>query len=406
MSSGKPLRVMTTTMIKAILLDLDDTLILNPDRVFAIEYLNLFEQFARETWGKQGVSSAIREAIQRMQVSRDFHQTNYAVKVETISHAVGESVSDTTTALATFYNQFYVRLQACIQPNPIANLLVDYLRSKDFAIIIATNPLYTAYEIKQRLSWGRLNSNFADYAFVTHSENTHYTKPNPAYYAEIIARVGIEPDEVLMVGDSFKNDIEPAKSLGMLTYHITEAFRGKNQGTLENFYQEVSQDDWLDQINPRQLHPTMIEPQMRGNVSALYGLLDGVPDHYWQQHPDPNEWSILQILCHLAESEDIVQRPRLERILNEENPFLAQPAPPPGPNNFPCEGDAWAIAHQFAETRQKTLDWLCNLPEEAWNRPARHSIFGNTNFLEMAHFTAQHDRLHLNQLCQTIGNCT
>jgi hypothetical protein len=25
--------------------------------------------------------------------------------------------------------------------------------------------------------------------------------------------------------------------------------------------------------------------------------------------------------------------------------------------------------------------------------------------LEMAHFTAQHDRLHLNQICQTLGKC-
>ena len=55
--------------------------------------------------------------------------------------------------------------------------------------------------------------------------------------------------------------------------------------------------------------------------------------------------------------------------------------------------------------RQRTVDFLAALPAETWDRPARHSIFGPTTLLEVANFTATHDRLHLQQICQTIGRC-
>ena len=59
----------------------------------------------------------------------------------------------------------------------------------------------------------------------------------------------------------------------------------------------------------------------------------------------------------------------------------------------------------FRQARERTIALLAGLRPDQWNRPARHSIFGLTNLLEMAHFTAQHDRLHITQLCQTLGKC-
>jgi len=135
-------------------------------------------------------------------------------------------------------------------------------------------------------------------------------------------------------------------------------------------------------------------------------MLRNIPARYWEQHPIPDEWSILQIVCHLLESEQVVQRPRLQRILNEDNPFLRSPQPPPGPHEaLACDQSGLRAARRWAAERQKTIMWLRQLSANDWQRPARHSIFGLTTLLEMAHFTAQHDRLHLNQLCQTLGRC-
>ena len=114
---------------------------------------------------------------------------------------------------------------------------------------------------------------------------------------------------------------------------------------------------------------------------------------------------MMQTLCHLLETEQTVHRPRLQQIMAEENPFLP-PTTPPSPDTPPCSEDGPHIAQAFLTQRLETMTWLRTLQPAHWQRPARHSIFGLTTLLEMAQFTAQHDRLHISQICQTLGKCT
>ncbi|MBZ0298844.1 MAG: HAD-IA family hydrolase [Anaerolineae bacterium] len=399
-------------MIKAVLLDLDDTLLRCSDRVFVPEYLRLIDQHFLTKWDFPHLSQTLRQFIHAAAGPRDSRQTNNALAEAIIAEATRRSPQEIGDAFASFYAQVYPQLAGCVEAVPHAAELFTTLRQQQYAVVIATNPLYPAEAIRQRLAWAGLADDLAAYALVTHSGNMHFTKPDPAYYAEIIARVGVEPDEALMVGDSLTNDMRPAAVLGLSTYgvnenHLEEQPEDVDQaGGLTQFYELVQHEGWADKFVPRPPKPEAIEPQLRGNLGALFGLLDGVQPNHWHQRPDPNEWSILEIVCHLLESEDRVQRPRLERILLEDNPFLSAPKPPPGPGAVqPCDDDGDHAAKRFAERRQQTIDWLQQLTPGDWHRPARHSIFGLTSLLEMAHFTAQHDRLHLNQLCQTQGRC-
>ena len=150
--------------------------------------------------------------------------------------------------------------------------------------------------------------------------------------------------------------------------------------------------------------PACLAPQFQGNLAALSGLLDEVKQHQWMQRPDPNEWSILQILCHLWQAETEVHQQRLRTILAEDNPFIPV-LPPPGPDIPECHDDGLEVFERFRRERLATREMLTGLDDADWARPARHSIFGLTNLLEMAYFTAQHDRLHISQLCQTLGKC-
>jgi hypothetical protein len=45
----------------------------------------------------------------------------------------------------------------------------------------------------------------------------------------------------------------------------------------------------------------------------------------------------------------------------------------------------------------ETLGILASLNPDDWERPAQHAIFGPTDFLEIASFIAEHDRLHIRQ---------
>lgn len=151
----------------------------------------------------------------------------------------------------------------------------------------------------------------------------------------------------------------------------------------------------------------MIIPELRGTVGALFGTMADARPHYWWQQPDPDEWSPIQIICHLFESERQVQRPpRLEKILAETNPFLVSPPPPAGPRDaWPCDSDGWQSRAAFPCGTTKNAGVDSGACVRRLAPTAHHSIFGRATLLEMAHFTAQHDRLHINQLSQTLGKC-
>lgn len=400
-------------MIKAVLLDLDDTLLRCSDQVFVPEYLRKVDAYFAARWNHAQMSHLLRQFIRAAAGPRDVRWTNTDLAESIIVSQTGHPAEGIRTAFAEFYATAYPQLADCVEQVPVAPALVHRLREQGFALVIATNPLYPQDAIRQRLVWAGLSADPADYALITHSDNMHFTKPDPAYYAEIIARVGVEPDEALMVGDSVTNDMQSAAALGLSTYLVTEEPPDyqpdgwDHAGTLAEFFHLTGQDSWTEHFSPRLPRPAAIEPQFRGNLGALFGMLANVQPNHWHQHPDPNEWSIMEIVCHLLASETAVQRPRLERILAEDNPFISAPKPPPGPGAIPpCDSDGWRVAERFMEQREITMRWLlANVEPNDWQRPARHSIFGPTTLLEMAHFTAQHDRLHLNQLCQTLGRC-
>lgn len=376
-------------MIKAVLLDLDDTLLRNPNQGFVPEYLRLIDDF----FGTP-ISQYLLKAVTHARDGLDLPTPIFDRIIRSIYEQSGETSLE--ERLAQFYHQRYPTLEKCTRPVAQAVELVQTLQQRGYTTVIATNPLYPAPAIQERLRWAGLPHDLEAYAFVSHANNMHFTKPHAAYYAEILGRIGIEPDETLMVGDSLENDITPATLLGIHTFQVSA-------GELQPFIDHL---EHLDSLMPQPLRPEMIVPQLRGNLGALFGLIANVKPHFWTQHPDPEEWSPLEIICHLLERESSVHRLRLERILNEKNPFIVDPGLPLGPNQTPpCAQDGLAAAHTFFAQREITIQRLESLSAQEWQRPARHSIFGPTTLLEMAHFTAQHDRLHLKQLCRTIGKC-
>lgn len=385
-------------MIKAVLLDLDNTLLHNPDRQFAIAFLEAFDAHFRREFAIEHVSHTFRQGIQQLSQHRDGVVTNSDLMINLISDITQATTEHIQNYLSLFYETAYLELQSYTAQVETARELVMTLLGQDISVAIATNPIYPRSAVYKRLEWAGLREFRDAFAFVSHSDNMHFAKPHPGYYAEVIARIGVEPDEALMVGDSIRNDIAPAQQMGIHTVHVNDP------DILKKINERVQNIDWTSQYSNNPLTSAMIFPQYKGNIGALFGLLAEVEDGQWDQHPDPHEWSILQILSHLQISEHDVQRPRLQKILEIDNPFLTAP-PPPGPNIPVCHSDGMHIANQFRLERMQTVELLVPVTLEQWQRPARHSIFGMTTLLEMAHFTAQHDRLHINQLCQTLGNC-
>ena len=386
-------------MIKGVLLDLDNTLLHNPDRLWIHTFRQGWDGHFADCFGISRASDALRSAIGSLNTKPESYLTNAEQILDELVCEMPLSREEISDALRSFYAGPYHCFQGNTAPMARSAELVEDLLNQGLLVAIATNPLFPEGATRARIVWAGLGDFIDAFAFVTHSENMHFAKPDPAYFAEVVARVGLEPDECLVIGDSLTNDIAPARALGMQTWQL------QAEGGLKPIIERLQRPNWQNELMPGELAAEMLKPQFVGNLSALSGLLAEVKPHQWLQRPDPQEWSILQILCHLWRAESDVHQQRLRTILAEDNPFIPS-VPPPGPDIPACHDDGMEVFECFRGQRMATMAMLAGLTEEDWARPARHSIFGLTNLLEMAHFTAQHDRLHITQLCQTLGRCT
>lgn len=400
-------------MIKAILLDLDDTLISNPINR-TTQSLNSWNAYFSKATGKPDAGLGLAQALITISQNTNPVENNFDVFLRVVTQAWDVTAARAETIFREFYEDSYTDMRAIVSPRDSAPALLEWLRQHGYMVVIATNPMFLPEGLAERMRWGGLSPNFKDYDLVTHIQNTQFAKPTPHYYEEIIGRLGIASDEAIMVGDDWENDIAPAQRAGLNTFWIrpdgtapgSSPATPDGQGTFNDFTLRVCNQGWLDTVQPQPLQPSMIEARLLGNIGALFSLLrEHAPERWWM-HPDPAEWSPLEVVCHLRDSERLVQRPRLERIATEDDPFITVPQDPPGPGEIACEANDYCDpAESLAAERELTVELLRGLPAEAWSRPARHSIFGPTTLLEMANFIATHDRLHLQQICQTIGQC-
>jgi FMN phosphatase YigB (HAD superfamily) len=207
-------------MIKAVLLDMDNTLLVNPDMIFAKAFLEQFDQHMHQLLQVEQASHSFRQAIQRMSQTRDRSESNTALILRTLCEFMESDIDIIQAAWESFYAERYPTLHEYISPVAGASDLIQKLVDARFTVVIATNPIYPETAIKQRMEWANLPTDDNLYALVTHAENMHSAKPNPAYYSEILEYISVKPDEALMVGDSLKSDIVPAQILGIHTYQI------------------------------------------------------------------------------------------------------------------------------------------------------------------------------------------
>ena len=223
-------------MIQAVLLDLDDTLLDNDMGRFLPPYFAaLGERMARFAAPDDFVSMLLASS-QVMVNNQDPTVTNQQVFDADFYPNLAYSKSEVVPEIQAFYEEDFPALKRYTRPRPEARPLVQTLFDQGYDVVIATNPLFPRRAIEHRLDWAGICE--FPFTLVTAYENSHFCKPNPHYYQEILDKVGCEPHQAVMVGDDFGNDIEPAKQLGLHTYWITNGTRDPvsahvgQQGTL------------------------------------------------------------------------------------------------------------------------------------------------------------------------------
>ncbi len=148
-------------------------------------------------------------------------------------YTAAEDIEFPRAVAESLYEEYYssntfAGVKKWSKDNPNAKKAVALARELADHVILATLPIFPTAAQVARLSWVGLKRN--DFDLVTDVYNSHFCKPNTAYYSEILEKFGCEPSECIMIGNDVGDDIEPASALGMETFLVTDYIidRGKD----------------------------------------------------------------------------------------------------------------------------------------------------------------------------------
>jgi HAD superfamily hydrolase (TIGR01549 family) len=209
-------------MLKAVLFDLDDTLLGNSMESFVPAYFQALTRYVAHLIPPDQLVAELMRGTEAMNANDGTGPTNEEAFAAVFYPATGYEPDELRPTFERFYAEEFAKLRRMTQPRPEARLLVEWAFERGLQVVIATNPIFIRSAIEQRLDWADVSVAEFNYALVTSYETMHATKSHPAYYREIARRLKRQPDECLMVGDNWEWDIAPAASVGMAVYWIAE----------------------------------------------------------------------------------------------------------------------------------------------------------------------------------------
>jgi HAD superfamily hydrolase (TIGR01549 family) len=226
--------------LRAVLFDLDGTLLDNDMDVFLTHFLRRFAPHVAHRVPPDTFVKAWMHALHFVLRNTDFTLTNQQVFDLNFYPQVGALRDELLPAIEAFYATSHRSLRSLAHARPGARETVLAMQDAGVTTVVATNPIFPLVAVEQRLEWAGVAD--LPFALVTHSENMHATKPSLIYYEEILNQIDCEPEDCLMIGDDFVNDIQPANRLRMKTYWVNVStttppnFDPRARGELHQFY--------------------------------------------------------------------------------------------------------------------------------------------------------------------------
>ncbi len=225
--------------IRAVLFDLDDTLLENNVERFLKAYFDLLTPYMAHLVSPEKFIPAMVHATHVMISNHDPGLTNQQAFIHNFFPMVERTAAEMMPLFDAFYEMQFGKLRSLTRPGPSARAAIQTALDYACDVVIATNPVFPETAIRQRMEWAGI----ADFPFrlITSYEMMHAAKPACRYYREILERIGKNPDECIMVGDDWRNDIAPAMKTGLQAFWVNTAADSMNgldsafRGTLAEF---------------------------------------------------------------------------------------------------------------------------------------------------------------------------
>ncbi|MGE5071913.1 MAG: DinB family protein [Anaerolineae bacterium] len=401
-------------MTLTLLFDLDDTLLDTNMPEFIPAYFKSLANRLSSWVAPDTMLPALMAGTKAMLANEDPTRTLEDVFDAVFYPALGVRKDALRPAIEEFYRTVFRDLSTITRPRLGARELVEWALASEYRVAIATDPIFPLAATHERIRWAGLDP--AQFELISAYEAFHFSKWHAEYYAELLGRMGWPDGPVLMVGNDVQRDLARAEELGLRTYQVdgvpitlpltamaaAQPAQPLSHGSL------VGLREWLEAADFAALEPDLksrraITAVLTSTPAVLQGLTAGLSAEQWKHEPTSEDWSIIEIVSHLRDTEREVHQAQIETLRSDPQPFVPRPdaAVWAKQRHYLGEDGPRAVA-DFAAARLQTLQEIANVDADLWNRSARHAIFGPTNFGEVVGFMADHDRLHIQQGWQTL----
>ena len=218
--------------ITTVLFDLDGTLLPMDQDVFVKDYFTrIAGKVAPAGYDPKQLVDMIWRGTAAM-VKNDGSKTNEEAFWEYAISVYGDRIMQDKYLFDEFYEKEFDKIKAVCGYHPVAAEIVHSLKEKGIRVALATNPIFPARATQWRIQWAGLQPE--DFELYTAYENSSYSKPNPAYYQDVMTRLNVKPEECLMVGNDVGEDMI-AEQLGMKVFLLTDCMINKTDTDITNY---------------------------------------------------------------------------------------------------------------------------------------------------------------------------
>lgn len=205
-------------MIKAVLFDLDGTLLPNDEELFAkLYFASLGKKMSKYGFTPESFIEGMNYGAYLM-FHNDGKKTNEELFKEGFKIKTGRDLNEIENIIIDYYQNEYKETVKALGKDPDALASVKLCHQKGLKVILASNPLFPKIAYLNRMNYNGLEE--SDFDEITSYDLYHYAKPNPKYYQEILDRHHLKADEAIMFGNEPKLDIEGASIIGIKSYLV------------------------------------------------------------------------------------------------------------------------------------------------------------------------------------------
>jgi len=205
-------------MIKNVFYDLDGTLLPMDMETFTKTYFSLIcKETAPLGFTSEQTVNAVKNGTVCM-VLNDGSKSNEEAFWESFCKelSVDRSIQK---VFDNFYDTEFDKAKEVCGFNPFVPIIYKEVKEMGLKQVLATNPIFPPTATRKRTLWAGLK--VEDFEYWTTYDNSHYCKPNPMYYRELLDKLGMKAEETIMIGNDAVEDVAAAK-LGIKVFLISD----------------------------------------------------------------------------------------------------------------------------------------------------------------------------------------